>query len=335
MNAPSDTELILRRALRILRPLVTLLVAKGVDYPRLAAALKRVFIDAAEAQLDARRQPKTITAISLLSGVHRRDVRTLGVGPAAALPDKASSPSMVMQVATRWATDVAYHDEAGQPLPLMLRGAGEPNFEQLVDSVSTDVHPPAVAEELARRGLARIDGDVVRLQSEAFVPSASFGEVLGYVADNTHDHLAAAVGNLLAPQARFLEHSLLADELRPESAERLHSLAKQLWRGAFRRSAQVATELVEADRKTGFADGREMRIRFGVYFYAEPKAAEAQAATPPAPAPRTAPAASTQPATPTTARTAAAKSRAAPAATRRRSDPPKPTRRAAARKDRR
>jgi hypothetical protein len=60
-----------------MRPLVRLLVRHGVTYPVFATALKRVFLDAAIDELRERAMAQTDSAVSLLSGVHRRDVRTL------------------------------------------------------------------------------------------------------------------------------------------------------------------------------------------------------------------------------------------------------------------
>jgi hypothetical protein len=61
-------------------------------------------------------------------------------------------------------------------------------------------------------------------------------------------------------------------ETTPDSAEELHVLAKKLWSSAYKRAVQSATELVERDVGRGFTvEQPETRVRFGVYFYSEPK----------------------------------------------------------------
>jgi hypothetical protein len=50
----SQPTLVLDRVLRVLQPLVRLLVRNGVTYTVLAAALKRVFLDAAQQELASR-----------------------------------------------------------------------------------------------------------------------------------------------------------------------------------------------------------------------------------------------------------------------------------------
>eukprot|EP01038_Epipyxis_sp_PR26KG_P001938 gene1938-2746_t len=74
----SQPTLALDRVLRVLQPLVRLLLRNGVTYTVFAAALKRVFLAAAQQELASRGMAQTDSAVSLLSGVHRRDVRTLG-----------------------------------------------------------------------------------------------------------------------------------------------------------------------------------------------------------------------------------------------------------------
>ena len=69
--------LVLAALLRLMRPLVRLLLRHGVQHRAFAIALKQVFLEAAQDELRSRGMAVTDSAITLLSGVHRRDVRTL------------------------------------------------------------------------------------------------------------------------------------------------------------------------------------------------------------------------------------------------------------------
>ncbi len=266
---------VLAAALLMAGPVVRLLIAHGVDHPRFAAALKRVFIDEARADLERREQKVTHTALSLLAGLQRRDVKALLDAPdGAALPPKARSLTLPMQAVARWGSDSQFLDAEGMPLPLPMRSSdrSEATFEQLTDLVSKDVHPPALLEEMVRLGFVEVDAGVANLVRRYPVAAGDLKRILGAMSRNTRDHLAAGVANVLAPKPRFLEYSMVADELRPESADELHALAKKLWISAYKRAVNNATELVERDVARGFdADAPETRVRFGVYFFAEPK----------------------------------------------------------------
>jgi hypothetical protein len=273
---PATTQdAVLGAALLMAGPLVRLLMAHGVDHPRFAAGLKRVFIDEARADLSRRGQKVTHTALSLLAGLQRRDVKALvAAAEDQPLPRKATSPTLPLQAVARWASDSQFLDAEGAPLPLPLRSAdrNQATFEQLADLVSKDVHPPALLEEMVRLGFAQVDDGIATLGTITPVAPGELKRILGAMSRNTRDHLAAGVANVLAPKPLFLEYSMIADELRPDSAEELHVLAKKLWTGAYKRAVQSATELVERDIERGFTvEQPETRVRFGVYFYSEPK----------------------------------------------------------------
>ena len=265
----------------MLAPLARLLVAHGVTYPQLAQALKPVFLAAARAELAGSGRPDTDSALSLLSGVHRKDVRALVRGAARVADGGARALSFAAEVFTRWANDRRYADAKGRPAALPLRGRGPRSFDRLVRSVSKDFHPRSVLEEMLRLGVAEIDGERVRLKTRGFVPQRGFGEVAYYVAANVRDHLAAADANLRAAgsiaNTPFLEHAVYADELSPRSAAQLQRLARRLWATAVKRVYKAATAAVEADRALPEAQ-RSARMRFGAYYFAEPAEEPAPAA---------------------------------------------------------
>src|SRR3954463_12053224 len=109
---PSRSAIILASVLRAFKPLVRLLMRHGVAYPAFASALKQVFLEAAAEELAAAGKKQTDSAISLLSGVHRRDVRNLGRldGSRIAMEEPMN---MASQVAGRWLSDADYLDDEG------------------------------------------------------------------------------------------------------------------------------------------------------------------------------------------------------------------------------
>lgn len=257
-------ELALRHAAEILAPLARWLLRSGVAYPAFADRLKQVFVDAAAAELVRGGAPVTQSSLSVLSGVHRKDVRTL---TAAEAPAAAPAPGVPLasQVYTRWLADPAYRLPDGAPRRLPRNGAA-PSFDALSRGLSTDVHPRTVLAELLRLGVVELDGDEVVPRGNLFVPLAGQAELLALFAANTADHLAAAVHNLGGGEPRLLEQSVFADGLSASSAAQLGRLAREAWEKAFVMMVAQATERVDADRGRG---GRH-RMRFGAYYYTEP-----------------------------------------------------------------
>ncbi len=268
---PTPT-LVLDRVLALLKPLVRLLLRHGVTYPVFAAALKRVFLSAAHDELSARGMGRTDSAISLLSGVHRRDVRTLTRGE---LAEAASAPppalGLAAQVVARWMFDAAFRAADGSPRPLARTGAG--GFDTLVAGISRDVRPRAVLDELLRLGVvAEHADDTLSLVAGGFAPQQGFDETLWLTAQNLHDHAAAAVANLHgeAPSpGGFLEQAVFVDELGPESIEQLRQASREAWQAAFQTVMQTAQQRFDHDAAALPPAERRHRARFGVYFFSE------------------------------------------------------------------
>ena len=264
----SRSDLSLAAALRLTAPLVKLLLQQGVTYPRFADALKKTFVEAAQDVLEEDSARVNDSSLSVLSGVHRKDVREWRL--AGRTRPQAKIAGAVMQVFTRWASDPDYCDGQGRPR-VLDRGGGPGSFEALAASVSSDVHPHTMLRELTRLGVVRRiesepdgSGDKVSLCAEAFVPKEGAAEMLQLFSENVGDHIAAATHNLMGGSPPMLEQSIYADSLTPESAAILNALARQIWSNAFREFARKATVLDRQDKGKPDAD---QRVRFGMYFY--------------------------------------------------------------------
>jgi hypothetical protein len=257
----------LRAALALLVPLARWLVHNGVTYASFAPALKPVFVEAARRELAESGGKPTDSALSVLSGVQRRDIRQLG--NAALVEAQPKTPSIASQVFTRWLTDAALRSKRDEPMPLPKNGAA-PSFDALAREMSSDVHPRTLLSEMQRLGLVRVDGDTVHLQAQAFVPQRGFDDMVEIFAANASDHLAAAAHNLRGDGDKFLEQSVFASGVSARSTQALAALARKLWRPAFQQMARDATQAYQQDQRHG---DTAMRMRFGVYFYAEPLAA--------------------------------------------------------------
>lgn len=259
-------EDLLRALTQVMAPLARLLLAGGLDYTRLAAELKPVFIEQARLELVRSGQKDTDSAISLLSGVHRKDVREWRQN---GLTGRiAQQMSISSQVFARWVQDPLYRDRRKRPKPLPRLGPA-PSFESLARSVTQDVHPYTALNELLRLGLVTVKTDkgqeLIVPHQDGFVPPAGSRDLLDLFGANLSDHAAAAVANLLGRPPQ-LEQSVFAEGVTPASAQALSELARKLW-------AQARSEMIVEARQRYEADqGREdatCRLRFGTYYWTE------------------------------------------------------------------
>ena len=256
--------IVLNAVLRVMRPIARLLLRYGVGYPAFAAALKQVFLSAAVDDLQRLGKKQTDSAISLLSGVHRRDVRNLAkmenAGAAMEQP-----MSLASEVAARWLTDARYCGADGRPLEL-ARSAPSRSFDALAAEVSTDVRPRAILDEMVRLGVAQEHRDRVRLVASGFAPRNAFIELARLYGDNLEDHAHAAGLNLEGGHD-YLDQALHCDELSAESVHHLKQVAAGAWREALKTLMRETRSRFERDRAHASPGERVHRVRFGSYFY--------------------------------------------------------------------
>jgi len=255
------------RALRsILAPLVRLLLATGVEYTRLSAELKPLFIEQARLELLRSGRKDTDSALSLLSGVHRKDVRKWRES---GLADSISKEvSLSTQLFARWVHDPQYLDRRRRPKPLPRLGPA-PSFDSLAHSVTQNVRPYTILAELLRLGLVQIElrrgQEYVVPNRDGFIPPPGSLELVELFGNNLTDHAAAAVTNLLGSPPK-LEQSVFAEGITAESAELLSELARKLWGQARTEMIAQASRCFEQDQARPDAT---RRMRFGVYYWDE------------------------------------------------------------------
>jgi Family of unknown function (DUF6502) len=252
---------------RVLRPLVRLLVTHGITYPFLSDMLKGVFVETAAEEFTLGGKAPTDSRLTVLTGVHRKDIRRLMRDvPSAPAP----SPSLTLgtQIVARWLGDPAYHDRHGRPRALpRTPSQGAASFAALVESVSKNVRPRSVLDELVRLGVAEIAvDDRVHLVTRGFVPGKELDAKAFYFGEALHDHLAAGVHNLDGGQPAWLERSVYYDELSPAAVDKLAAKSEELAMRALQEINRHGMALEAADPP---AAGQRMRMRLGVFFYAE------------------------------------------------------------------
>lgn len=262
--AELQAQVALSEALAMMVPLAQWLVRCGVTYASFAPALKGVFIEAARRDLHETGAKITDSALSVLSGVQRRDIREMNQESVRDIAPK--TPSVASQAFTRWLTDPQFRGRNGRPLILDKTGDSA-SFDTLARSVSSDVHPRTLLSEMERLGLVQVRNDRVALNNSAFVPNEAFAELAELFSANVSDHMAAAVHNLSGRDDRFLEQSVFASGLSAESVEALGVKARQLWATAFDSMVHEASQRYQRDQHQPSAS---MRMRFGIYYFHEP-----------------------------------------------------------------
>ncbi|MEQ1599537.1 MAG: DUF6502 family protein [Methylotenera sp.] len=271
----SKRQLLIASAVkRVLKPIVKLMLANNLTYTFAIDVIKGLFVEVADKDFSIPNKQQTDSRISLISGVHRKDVRRLRDHQPdidEVMPDNVSVGS---QLVALWNANPKYLNEIGvpKPLPRFAVDNSDESFEGLVRSLTTDIHPRAVLDEWLRLGIATVDDEsFVHLTSDMFVPQEGFEEKAFYLGHNLHDHAQAAVSNVIGQQPSFFERCVHYDVLSPSSVDVIAEFAKKHSMKVLRGVNKVAdvSSLNDKDAKNA-----KMRMTYGVYFYAEPMQAE-------------------------------------------------------------
>ncbi|RCL26390.1 hypothetical protein C6A77_12425 [Pseudomonas sp. AFG_SD02_1510_Pfu_092] len=254
---------------RVMRPLVRLMLRKGVTYTMFTDLLKGVFVDVAHREFGLDGTAPSDSRISLLTGVHRKDVRRLRSDGELALAALPANITLGAQLVQLWTETRPFCAAPGQALalPRLASVGGECSFDALVAKVSTDIRGRVVLDEWLRLGIVRLDEhDRVHLEAQAFVPQKGFDEKAAYFGHNLHDHACAAVHNLSTEGQPFFERSVHYDALSPASVEHLREVVARDGMQTLLGLSRLASELESADQP---APGQRQRITVGLYFYTE------------------------------------------------------------------
>jgi hypothetical protein len=264
----TEDALLLHACRPVMAPLARLAVARGMQYAQFDQLMRAAFVEAArEAHPDVPAH-RAVSRVSAATGLNRREVtRLIKSGQ----PD-APRRSPATELFARWLSDPTLRLR-GAPRKSLPRQGAAPSFETLAQSVTKDVHPRSLLEEVCRLGLAEVDEktDTVHLLRETYVPAGDDKRLFGFLGANVGDHLSAAVANVLASPPRHLEQAIFADGLSHESIERLRPIVREQWQALVRALVPTVRRFIEEDEAA--ARLQDQRLRIGMYAYAESAAA--------------------------------------------------------------
>lgn len=251
----------------IIVALVRLLLRFQVVYPQLLEMLKSAYVQVAEGEYRLQNKPQTDTRLSLLTGIHRKDIKRLRSQLGAEVEEPLAI-SQGVRIVARWIGEPGYQLKNGQPAPLPFKSVDGPSFESLVQEVCRqDLRPRVVLDEWLRLGIVSEDEKKrLTLNADAFVPGKSIDEKSFFLGMNISDHLNAASHNMQEGAEPYFERCVYYDELSEASIKELSQLAKSRGMETLKVINTRASELKARDKKQG---GGRHRINVGVYSFDE------------------------------------------------------------------
>jgi hypothetical protein len=251
--------------IRILRSLVRILLRYGMPYDGFAELAKRVYVDVAKSDYPLPNRKQSISRISTLTGIYRREVSRLLELPDIDDSEITGKHNRAERVIGGWLHDSEYSDAEGRPLDLTIEG-DEPCFTHLVRKYSGDIPVRAILDELLRVGAVEMsEAGRVHLLSRAYVPQHGEADMLAILGKDVADFVETIDHNIQARgEDTRLQLKVEYDNLPAEAIPALRALASERGRDLLE---EMNSWLAERDRDSNPKNEGTGRIRAGIGVY--------------------------------------------------------------------
>lgn len=214
MVANLERKVLLTALRLVLKPIVQFCFHHSIKIQELVELAKAAFIDVARAELDRRGERSTDSRLSVMTGLHRRDVVRLSEDEL-----KLDRPiDLITKVIGQWQQDTRFVTKDGVPRVLSA-GSEDSEFTALVRSVSRELNPATLLRELERVGAVEWGrGRNLKLVVQAYTPKGDLQAGFRILSEDMSDLLAAAEENIvMGPEIPNLHSRTAYDRVRAEA----------------------------------------------------------------------------------------------------------------------
>jgi hypothetical protein len=206
--------------LRLLRPLVRILLSRGVSYGTFADLTKWIYVDVARKEFGIKGRKQSTSRVSVVTGLSRKEVMRVRQLPRPDDRESIEKYNRAARVIAAWLRESDFQDAEGEPASLPIAGPGV-TFSELVKRFSGDVPVRAILDELIRVGaVERLEDGRICLLTRAYIPESSDADKL-HILGTDAGHLISTIGHNLKPDSigplfqRKVAYDNLPDEVLP------------------------------------------------------------------------------------------------------------------------
>lgn len=256
---------------RLLRPLVTILMRYGVSYAEFAEISKSMFIEAADEDFRIEGRKQTISRISMLTGIQRKEVSRLQQMDSIDNRALDVAYNRAVSVASGWCRDARFTQAEGIPRPLPFEG--EISFSELARKYSGDIPARAVLDELIRVGtVRRNENDEICLVNESGLVSHTDKEVQFNIMGNVGRDLVRTIAHNFEclPHEKRFQMTVAYNNLPGYAVSRFQHISQEDAAALLKKfDGWLANEDRDADGTAPIEEGR-FRVGVGIYYFEEP-----------------------------------------------------------------
>jgi hypothetical protein len=192
MPPPDPKQSNYRIIAEIFRPVARFCIRHSVHLAEIVEVLKKVFVEEARDELQRTGELESISKISLMTGVHRKDVTRIEHSDLKVPTEK----SIIARVMAQWQLDSRFATKSKGPRALECEGK-QSEFSELVRSVNGEnLSAYSVLNEMIRIGAVKKDGQHAKLEWRDYVVSEDTAEGFKLLASDISDLSQAVEANM-------------------------------------------------------------------------------------------------------------------------------------------
>ncbi|HUT39912.1 MAG TPA: DUF6502 family protein [Gammaproteobacteria bacterium] len=248
---------------KLMQPLVRILLRNGVAYGTLAELVRKAYVDVAFRDFAPRGKKQTVSRVSALTGLTRKEVsRLLETGDADVMLEQARY-NRAIRVISGWRNDSHFHDATGKPATLPLEGEKK-SFARLVRQYSGDIPTKAMLTMLQEAGSVNVSNQAASLVRNAYVPGRDAADKIEILGVDVCELVSTIDHNLVAtPDNLRFQRKVAYDNVDPAAVAKLRKLS-------FKKAQALLEQLDHQFAAHELEEGSEQQgkyISLGIYFY--------------------------------------------------------------------
>lgn len=247
------------------------LLSWNITYPVFDEIARSLFVEVAEQDFSLPGKPRTDSRISLVTGLHRREVvRLRGLPVEGAL--RGLEQTVTTRLVGRWMAGPPFADRRGKarPLPYEAGREGDPSFSRLVRETGFDGPTRSVLDEMVRAGAARLrDDGQVELVHDAEAPAVDLEGQFELLGSDPGEVFATIFHNIESPREPWMHRKVVYDNVGSDALPELRGRTREV--GAeLVREANALLAARDRDRNADAPGGRRSRVVVATYYFEEP-----------------------------------------------------------------
>lgn len=171
-------------------------------FQEVTEVVKRTLVELAEEEITKKSTKVNSSRISIITGLHRRDVSRIRVDGQTKSFVRGGT---VARVLNRWSSESEFLTKGGRPRVLTVEGE-DSEFATLVRLESTDLNPGTVMFELIRIGAAHRTREGLKFLDTVFESSEDMDDGWGMLAQDVKRLTEAVTRNLEEPEILVNHH---------------------------------------------------------------------------------------------------------------------------------